>query len=55
MSFYTDYLRRLNGGNLKMTTDFCDHDVLVFDFEEGVKKKQLSDARGRLHSGEWRQ
>ena len=41
MSFYTDYLRRLNGGNLKMTTDFCDHDVLVFDFEEGVKKKQL--------------
>ena len=40
-SFYTDYLRRLNGGNLKLTTDFCDHSVLVFDFEEGVKKKQL--------------
>ena len=40
-SFYTDYLRRLNGGNLKMTTDFCDHDVLVFDFEKGVEKKQL--------------
>ena len=40
-SFYADYLRRLNLGNLKMTTDFCDHDVLVFDFEEGVKKKQL--------------
>ena len=41
MSFYIDYLRRLNGGNLKLTTDFCDHSVLVFDFEEGVKKKQL--------------
>ena len=40
-SFYTDYLRRLNGGNLKMTTDFCDHNVLVFDFEKGVEKKQL--------------
>ncbi len=41
-SFYTEYLRRLNLGNLKMTTDFCDHPILVFDFEEGVKKTQLS-------------
>ena len=40
-SFYTDYLRRLNGGNLEMTTDFCDHNVLVFDFEKSVEKKQL--------------
>ncbi len=40
-SFYTDYLRRLNGGNLEMTTDFCDHSVLVFDFEKGVEKKRL--------------
>ncbi len=40
-SFYTDYLRRLNGGNLEMTTDFCDHSILVFDFEKGVEKKQL--------------
>ena len=40
-SFYTDYLRRLNGGNIKLMTDFCDHSVLVFDFEEGVEKKQL--------------
>ena len=41
-SFYTEYLRRLNLRNLKMTTDFCDHSILVFDFEEGVKKTQLS-------------
>ena len=40
-SFYTDYLHRLNGGNLEMTTDFCDHPILVFDFEKGVDKKQL--------------
>ena len=40
-SFYMDYLRRLNGGNLEMMTDFCDHSVLVFDFEKGVEKKQL--------------
>ena len=40
-AFYTDYLRRLNSGNLKMTTAFCDHTMLVFDFEKGIDKKQL--------------